>query len=108
MPAVRNNRLFNELKGKLVRDIRGEQGGVVGGAGKMLKKLSIGLLSNFKSGDKWLITKLVEKLGSLKEGELREMGLSMCSLGNMPVDFRIGNIIIYCVGGGCLSEQANL
>ena len=32
---------------------------MVGGAGKMLKKFSIGLLSNFKSGDKFLISKLV-------------------------------------------------
>ena len=40
---------------------------MVGGAGKMLKKLSIGLLSNFKSGDKFLITKLLEKVNNLKE-----------------------------------------
>ena len=39
---------------------------------------------------------------------MREMGLSMSALGSIPVDIKIGNIIIYCVGGGCLSEQSNL
>lgn len=70
----------------------------------MLKKFSIGLLSNFKSGDKVLITKCIEKISGLKESELREMGLSMSSLGNIPVDVKIGHIVVYCVGGGCLAE----
>ena len=91
------------MKGKVMSNSRGEQGGMVGGAGKMLKKMSIGLLSNFKSGDKFLLTKLVEKIGGLKEPELREMGLSMSALGNIPADVKISNIIVYCVGGGCLS-----
>lgn len=74
----------------------------------MLKKFSIGLFSNFKSGDKFLITKCIEKISSLKEGDLREMGLIMSSLGNIPMDVKIGQIIVYCVGGGCLAEEANL
>jgi len=32
---------------------------MVGGAGKMIKIFSKGLLSNFKSGDKFLISKMV-------------------------------------------------
>ena len=40
---------------------------MVGGAGKMFKKFSIGLMSNFKTGDKFLITKYIEKISSLKE-----------------------------------------
>ena len=44
---------------------------MVGGAGKMLKKISIGFLSSFKSGDKFLVTKLLEKIPNLKEPELR-------------------------------------
>lgn len=44
---------------------------MVGGAGKMLMKFSIGLISNFKSGDKFLITKCIEKISGLKENDLR-------------------------------------
>lgn len=37
------------------------------------------------------------------------MGLSMSSLeGSIPVDARIGSIIVHCLGGGCLAEEANL
>ena len=33
----------------------------------MIKKFSMGLLSNFKSGDKWLVSKCVEKVSNLRE-----------------------------------------
>jgi len=39
---------------------------------------------------------------------LRELGLSLSGLGEIPNDVKIGNIIVYCVGGACLSEEANL
>lgn len=32
---------------------------MIGGSSKMLKKFTLGLLSNFKSGDKFLVTKYV-------------------------------------------------
>lgn len=32
----------------------------------------------------------------------------MSGLGNIPLDFKIANIIVYCIGGGCLSEEANV
>lgn len=70
----------------------------------MLKKFTLGLLSNFKSGDKFLVTKYVEKVRDLRENEIRELGLSMSSIGDIPLDLKIANIIVYCVGGGCLSE----
>jgi len=59
VPALKKSGLFNEVKGRISKEGRGESAGMVGGAGKMLKKLSIGLLSSFKSGDKFLITKLL-------------------------------------------------
>lgn len=71
MPGLKKSGLFNEIKGRIVKDGRGDTGGMVGGAGKMLKKISIGFLSSFKSGDKFLVTKLLEKIPNLKEPELR-------------------------------------
>lgn len=44
----------------------------------------------------------------MKEVELREMGLSICSLNEIPADVKIANILVYCLGGACLSEEANL
>jgi hypothetical protein len=32
------------------------------------------------------------------------MGLNMSGLQDIPVDAKIGNIIVYCMGGGCLAE----
>ena len=32
----------------------------------------------------------------------------MSGLGSIPLDFKIANIIVYCIGGGCLSEEANV
>jgi hypothetical protein len=66
VPALKKSGLFNEVKNRVAKEGRGETGGMVGGAGKMLKKFSIGLLSSFKSGDKFLITKLLEKVNNLK------------------------------------------
>jgi hypothetical protein len=54
---------------------------VIGGSGKMVKKFALGLLSNFKSGDKFLITKYVEKVRELRENDLRELGLTVSGLG---------------------------
>jgi len=36
------------------------------------------------------------------------MGLSISSLSDFPADTKIGNIIVYCVGGACLNEESNL
>jgi hypothetical protein len=69
----------------------------------MLKKFTMGLLSNFKSGDKFLLTKYVEKIRELRENDLRELGLSVYGLTDVPADAKIANIIVYCIGGGCLS-----
>jgi hypothetical protein len=44
---------------------------MVGGGQKIFKKFAIGLLSNFKSGDKFLVTKYVEKIREFKEGDLK-------------------------------------
>jgi hypothetical protein len=103
VPGLKKCKLFGEVKAKITREARGDTSGVVGGAGKMLMKLSKGIWSSFKSDDRFLISKLVEKVAGLKEVELREMGLSVSSLGSIPVDLKIGSIVIYCVGGGCLS-----
>ena len=54
---------------------------MVGGAGTMLKKLSIGLLSTFKNSEKFMITKCLEKVCLLKETDLKEMGLTLRGLG---------------------------
>ncbi len=71
----------------------------------MLKKFTMGILSNFKSGDKFLVTKYVEKIREMRENDIRELGLSTMSLGGeVGSDVKIANIIVYCVGGGCLSE----
>ena len=77
---MKKSKLFAEVKSKIQKDSNEGQGSMVGGAGKMLKKFSIGLLSNFKSGDKFLATKCIEKISSLKESELKEMGLSMSGI----------------------------
>lgn len=109
MPKLEKNKMYQEIKNKIVKETaEGQNSGMVGGAGKMFKKFSIGLMSNFKSGDKFLVTKYVEKISSFKENELKEMGLIMSGLENIPVDVKIGNIIVYCMGGGCLAEEANL
>lgn len=44
----------------------------------------------------------------LRENDIKELGMSMSGLGNIPLDFKIANIIVYCIGGGCLSEEANV
>lgn len=44
----------------------------------------------------------------MREIDIRELGLSTLSFGDIPNDVKIANIIVYCVGGGCLSEEANL
>lgn len=77
---------------------------MIEGSGKMLKKFTIGLLSNFKSGDKFVVTKYVEKVKDLRENDLKELGLSMRGLGDIPTDIKIANIIVYCIGGACLNE----
>lgn len=59
VPALKKSRLYIDLKDKVSRESTDGQSGMVGGAGKMLKKFSIGLLSNFKSGDKFVITKCI-------------------------------------------------
>ncbi len=45
-----------------------------------MKKFALGLLSNFKSGDKFLLTKYVEKVRDLRENDLRELGLTVTGL----------------------------
>lgn len=59
MSGLKKSKLFADLKAKISRVSSEGQSGMVGGAGKMLMKFSIGLLSNFKSGDKFLVTKCV-------------------------------------------------
>ena len=34
--------------------------------GKMIKKFTLGILGNFKSGDKFLLTKYIEKVRDLR------------------------------------------
>ena len=77
---------------------------MIGGSSKLLKKFTLGFINNFKSGDKFLVTKYVEKIRDLKENDLRELDLSMRTIGHIPTDIRINNIIVHCVGGACLSE----
>jgi hypothetical protein len=104
VPALKKSKFYNELKAKFTRDSPDATKGMIGGSGKMIKKFTMGFLSNFKSGDKFLVSKYVEKVRGLRESDLRELGLSISSLGDIPVDVKIANIIVYIVGGGCLSE----
>jgi hypothetical protein len=68
VPKLNKNKMYQEIKNKIVKETaEGQNSGMVGGAGKMFKKFSIGLMSNFKTGDKFLITKYIEKISSLKE-----------------------------------------
>lgn len=106
VPALKKSKLFAEVKGRLTKDIPDPN--FIGGGGKLMKKFALGLLSNFKSGDKFLLTKYVEKVRELRENDLRELGLSISGLAEVPPDARIANIIVYVIGGGCLSEEANL
>lgn len=102
---MKKSKLYNELKAKFSKESSSDGNkGVIGGSGKMLKKFTMGLLSNFKSGDKFLVTKYVEKIREMRESDIRELGLSTLSLGDVPSDVKIANIIVYCVGGGCMSE----
>jgi hypothetical protein len=39
---------------------------MIGGSSKILKKFTMGFINNFKSGDKFLVTKYVEKIRDLK------------------------------------------
>ena len=77
---------------------------MIGGSSKMLKKFTLGFINNFKSGDKFLVTKYIEKIRDLKESDLKQLDLSMRSIGNISNDVKINNIIVQCVGGACLSE----
>lgn len=76
---------------------------MIGGSSKMLKKFTLGLINNFKSGDKFLVTKYIQKIRDLKEHDLKELDLNMRSIGTISNDVKINNIIVYCVGGACLS-----
>ena len=44
----------------------------------------------------------------LRESDLRELGLTLGGLSEVPAEAKIANIIVYVIGGGCLSEEANL
>jgi hypothetical protein len=108
LPCLAKSKIFNDYKNKLSRNSAEEQGNMVAGSSKLLKKFAIGLISNFKTADKFLVTKYVEKIRDLKEPDLKELGLTASALTELPADLKIANILVYCQGGACLAEEANL
>lgn len=82
MPALRKSKLFNEVKARLTKD--SPDPSMIGGSSKLMKKFALGLLSNFKSGDKFLLTKYVEKVRDLRENDLKELGLTLSGLAEVP------------------------
>jgi hypothetical protein len=106
VPALSKSKLFKEVKARLTKD--SPDPSMIGGSSKLMKKFALGLLSNFKTGDKFLLTKYVEKVRDLRENDLRELGLTVTGLSEVPPEAKIANIIVYVIGGGCLSEEANL
>ena len=57
---------------------------------------------------KYLVLKYLEKTKDLSERNLSEIGLRMTSVREIPQNPKIEYSVVYCIGGVCFNEYANL
>ena len=78
-------------------------------SGRYIKKFAKGLWSNLVSGEtKFPLTKDLEKIKKCEFNELREAGLAIDCLEEIPKNVRVNQIVAYCMGGICFHEYENI
>ena len=103
-PDAKKNNKYNEIKLKRMKDGSGGQN-----TSKYIKKLAKGLWTNLVSTEKkFPLTKDIEKIKKCEFAELKEAGLVVDGVGQIPQNVRIGQTIAYCLGGVCFHEYSNI
>lgn len=78
-PEIQKNAFYTSLKQKVFKS---EGDDKLNNSKKYLKKFAKGIWSNLVAMEKkYVLTRYVEKIESLKEAELKELNLSMTTLG---------------------------
>ncbi len=101
---IKKHGFYNELKAKRMKNE--SQGNA---NSKYIKRLAKGLWKNLVNEEKkYLVVKYLEKTKDLSERNLSEIGLRITSVREIPQNPKIEYSVVYCIGGVCFNEYANL